>query len=129
MLQVGLPQGVECLGVGTQLSTDLRHVTVGAGRQHAGSGSIGTGSGSRRAGAGGLLTKPRNLTLEDGQRTSTSPPGSGPGVILLSDDLRSGPKPRRSDGASNSDEAPAGTSAAVDSGSGSGGACSPAFTG
>lgn len=44
-LQLGLPQRVEALSMGAQLSTDLRHITVGTGRQHAGRGSVGTGEG------------------------------------------------------------------------------------
>jgi hypothetical protein len=50
-----------------QLSADLRHVTVGTGRQHAGSGSIYPGGSGVRAGEGGLLTKPRNLAFKDGK--------------------------------------------------------------
>jgi hypothetical protein len=45
--------------MGPQLSADLRHITVGTGRQHAGSGSIGTGDGN-------LLAEPDHLMLKAG---------------------------------------------------------------
>ncbi len=38
MLELGLPQGVETVGVGAQLGADLGDVLVSARRQHAGSG-------------------------------------------------------------------------------------------
>ena len=53
--------------MGAQLSADLRHITVGTGRQHTRTGSIDVGSGCVRADEGGLLAKPRNLALENGQ--------------------------------------------------------------
>ena len=45
--------------MGAQLSTDLRHITVGTGRQHAGGGSI-------SAGEGKLLAEPDYLALKAG---------------------------------------------------------------
>jgi hypothetical protein len=67
LLQLSVPQSVENLDVSTQLSADLRHVMISASRQHAGSGSISPGDSGFRAGEDGLLTKPSNLALKDGQ--------------------------------------------------------------
>ncbi len=45
--------------MGAQLSTDLRHITVGTGRKHAGGGSI-------SAGEGKLLAEPDYFALKAG---------------------------------------------------------------
>jgi hypothetical protein len=65
--------------VGTQLSADFRHVTVCADRQYPSSGIVDSGS-SFRAGENGLLAKPRDLALKDGEASLGSSPGSGMGV-------------------------------------------------
>jgi len=57
--QLNLPEGVEGLGVGAQLSADLRHVMVGTTRQHASSCRFG-------AGKGDLVAKPEDLALQGG---------------------------------------------------------------
>ena len=53
--------------MGPQLSADLRHVTVGTGCQHAGSGRIDAGTSGVRADEDGLLTQPSDLALKDDQ--------------------------------------------------------------
>ena len=59
LIQLGFPQGIESPGVRTQLSANLRHVTIRTGRQHAGTGSV-------RAAKRDLLAEPDDLALQDG---------------------------------------------------------------
>ena len=58
------------------LSANLRHVTIGTGRQHAGADSV-------RAAERDLLAKPDDLTLQDGHPGLDVVGGVRHGVILL----------------------------------------------
>jgi len=80
LLQLGFPQCVDGLGVGTQFSADLRHVTVGTGCQHASSGSICACSGGVRAGEDSPLAKPSLAPVYAGAQRSV------PRVLLRRDD-------------------------------------------
>jgi hypothetical protein len=60
LLQLGLPQDIETLGMGTQLGTDLRNITIGARCQHASRRSIGLDESD-------LLTKLSHVVLKTGE--------------------------------------------------------------
>ena len=59
-----------------QLSANLRHVTIGTGRQHAGTGSV-------RAAEHDLLAQPDDLALQDGHPNLDVVGGVRHCVILL----------------------------------------------
>ena len=76
LIQLGFPQGIESPGVRTQLSANLRHVTIRTGRQHAGTGRV-------RAAERDLLAKPDDLSLQDGHPNLDVVGGVRHCVILL----------------------------------------------
>lgn len=70
------------LGVGAQLSADLRDVMIGSGRRHTGDAGIRAGSSDVGAGEGSPIAKPGDLTLHGHQAGLEISAESGTGVIL-----------------------------------------------